>query len=55
MTFWLPETEQVLQSEPQIYRGNYVEFTLETGTLALWCQRLPPTHPGIPVRRCSTL
>lgn len=30
--------QQVLQSEPQIYRGNYVEFTLETGTLALWRQ-----------------
>ena len=30
--------EAVLQSEPQIYRGNYVEFTLETGTLALWRQ-----------------
>jgi uncharacterized glyoxalase superfamily protein PhnB len=28
----------VLQIEPQIYRGNYVEFTLETGTLALWRQ-----------------
>jgi catechol 2,3-dioxygenase-like lactoylglutathione lyase family enzyme len=30
--------QQVLQIEPQIYRGNYVEFTLETGTLALWRQ-----------------
>jgi len=28
----------VLQIEPQIYRGNYVEFTLEAGTLALWRQ-----------------
>ena len=31
-------SQQVLQIEPQIYRGNYVEFTLETGTLALWRQ-----------------
>src|SRR2546423_15606908 len=30
--------QQVLQIEPQVYRGNYVEFTLETGTLALWRQ-----------------
>jgi hypothetical protein len=29
---------EVLQIEPQIYRGNYVEFTLEAGTLALWRQ-----------------
>jgi catechol 2,3-dioxygenase-like lactoylglutathione lyase family enzyme len=28
----------VLQIEPQIYRGNYIEFILETGTLALWRQ-----------------
>ena len=28
----------VLQIEPQIYRGNYVEFPLEAGTLALWRQ-----------------
>jgi catechol 2,3-dioxygenase-like lactoylglutathione lyase family enzyme len=30
--------QEVLQIEPQIYRGNYVEFALETGTLALWRQ-----------------
>jgi len=30
--------QQVLQIEPQIYHGNYIEFTLETGTLALWRQ-----------------
>jgi uncharacterized glyoxalase superfamily protein PhnB len=30
--------QKVLQVEPQIYRGNYVEFPLETGTLALWRQ-----------------
>ena len=28
----------VLQIEPQIYRGNYVEFALESGTVALWRQ-----------------
>jgi catechol 2,3-dioxygenase-like lactoylglutathione lyase family enzyme len=30
--------QEVLQIEPQTYRGNYVEFGLETGTLALWRQ-----------------
>jgi catechol 2,3-dioxygenase-like lactoylglutathione lyase family enzyme len=30
--------QEVLHIEPQIYRGNYVEFTLEAGTLALWRQ-----------------
>ena len=30
--------QQVLQVEPRIYRGNYVEFSLEGGTLALWRQ-----------------
>src|SRR5947207_6088680 len=30
--------QQVLQIEPQMYRGNYIKFTLETGTLALWRQ-----------------
>jgi uncharacterized glyoxalase superfamily protein PhnB len=30
--------QRVLQIEPQIYRGNYVEFPLEAGTLALWRQ-----------------
>ena len=30
--------QEVLQIEPQIYRGNYVEFALEAGTLALWRQ-----------------
>jgi catechol 2,3-dioxygenase-like lactoylglutathione lyase family enzyme len=28
--------QEVLQIEPQTYRGNYVEFALESGTLALW-------------------
>jgi uncharacterized glyoxalase superfamily protein PhnB len=30
--------QQVLQIEPQVYRGNYVAFPLEAGTLALWRQ-----------------
>jgi catechol 2,3-dioxygenase-like lactoylglutathione lyase family enzyme len=30
--------QEVLQIEPQIYHGNYVEFALAAGTLALWCQ-----------------
>jgi uncharacterized glyoxalase superfamily protein PhnB len=30
--------QKVLQVEPQIYRGNYVEFPMEAGTLALWRQ-----------------
>jgi catechol 2,3-dioxygenase-like lactoylglutathione lyase family enzyme len=30
--------QEVLQVEPQTYRGNYVEFALEAGTLALWRQ-----------------
>ena len=30
--------QEVLQIEPQTYRGNYVEFALEAGTLALWRQ-----------------
>jgi catechol 2,3-dioxygenase-like lactoylglutathione lyase family enzyme len=30
--------QEVLQIEPQIYRGNYVEFPLEASTLALWRQ-----------------
>jgi uncharacterized glyoxalase superfamily protein PhnB len=30
--------QEVLQVEPQISRGNYIEFPLEAGTLALWRQ-----------------
>ena len=30
--------QEVLQIEPQTYRGNYVEFALEAGALALWRQ-----------------
>jgi catechol 2,3-dioxygenase-like lactoylglutathione lyase family enzyme len=30
--------QKVLQLEPQIYRGNYVEFTTDAGVLALWRQ-----------------
>ena len=33
-----PFYQEVLQIEPQTYRGNYVEFALESGTLALWRQ-----------------
>ena len=29
---------QVLQVEPQIYRGNFAEFLTQAGTLALWRQ-----------------
>jgi catechol 2,3-dioxygenase-like lactoylglutathione lyase family enzyme len=30
--------QELLKIEPQTYRGNYVEFALEAGTLALWRQ-----------------
>jgi uncharacterized glyoxalase superfamily protein PhnB len=30
--------QEGLQIEPQIYRGNHVEFTLDAGILALWRQ-----------------
>jgi catechol 2,3-dioxygenase-like lactoylglutathione lyase family enzyme len=30
--------QAVLQIEPQSYRGNYVTFAMEAGTLALWRQ-----------------
>jgi hypothetical protein len=41
--------QAVLQIEPQIYRGNYIEFTLEAGTLALWRQsQYRKSHP-VPV------
>jgi uncharacterized glyoxalase superfamily protein PhnB len=30
--------QEVLQIEPQVYRGNSVECALEAGTLALWRQ-----------------
>jgi hypothetical protein len=30
--------QEVLQIEPQVSRGNYVEFPLEARTLALWRQ-----------------
>lgn len=30
--------QEVLQIEPQISRGNYIEFPLEAGILALWRQ-----------------
>src|SRR5919198_4618357 len=45
--------QQVLQIEPQIYRGNYVEFTLEAGTLALWRQS-ECTEVGLDLARGAT-
>jgi uncharacterized glyoxalase superfamily protein PhnB len=42
--------QQVLQVEPQIYRGNYVEFTMEAGTLALWRQSEFETFGVAPMR-----
>jgi uncharacterized glyoxalase superfamily protein PhnB len=42
--------QQVLQSEPQTYRGNYVEFALEIGTLALWRQSECEAYGISPVR-----
>ncbi len=30
--------EAVLQCQPQVYRGNYVEFSTPAATLALWRQ-----------------
>jgi uncharacterized glyoxalase superfamily protein PhnB len=42
--------QAVLQIEPQTYRGNYVEFTLEAGTLALWRQSEFETFGIAPMR-----
>jgi catechol 2,3-dioxygenase-like lactoylglutathione lyase family enzyme len=42
--------QAVLQTEPQTYRGNYVEFTLEAGTLALWRQSEFETFGIAPMR-----
>jgi uncharacterized glyoxalase superfamily protein PhnB len=42
--------QEVLQIEPQIYRGNYVEFPLEAGTLALWRQSECEAFGITPVR-----
>jgi uncharacterized glyoxalase superfamily protein PhnB len=42
--------QQVLRIEPQIYRGNYVEFTLEAGILALWRQSECEAFGITPVR-----
>jgi uncharacterized glyoxalase superfamily protein PhnB len=42
--------QEVLQVEPQTYRGNYVEFSLETGTLALWRQSELETFGIAPMR-----
>jgi catechol 2,3-dioxygenase-like lactoylglutathione lyase family enzyme len=42
--------QAVLQIAPQTYRGNYVEFTLESGTLALWRQSEYETFGIAPMR-----
>ena len=42
--------QEVLQTEPQTYRGNYVEFALEAGTLALWRQSECEAFGIAPVR-----
>jgi uncharacterized glyoxalase superfamily protein PhnB len=42
--------QEVLQIEPQIYRGNYVEFTMAAGTLALWRQSEYETFGIAPMR-----
>ena len=42
--------QEVLQIEPQLYRGNYVEFPLEAGTLALWRQSECEAFGITPVR-----
>jgi uncharacterized glyoxalase superfamily protein PhnB len=42
--------QMVLHIEPQTYRGNYVEFTLEAGTLALWRQSEFETFGIAPMR-----
>jgi catechol 2,3-dioxygenase-like lactoylglutathione lyase family enzyme len=42
--------QEVLQVEPQTYRGNYVEFILEAGMLALWRQSECEAFGIAPVR-----
>jgi uncharacterized glyoxalase superfamily protein PhnB len=42
--------QEVLRIEPQIYRGNYVEFPLEAGALALWRQSECEAFGITPVR-----
>jgi catechol 2,3-dioxygenase-like lactoylglutathione lyase family enzyme len=42
--------QAVLQVEPQISRGNYAEFPLEAGTLALWRQSEFETFGIAPMR-----
>jgi catechol 2,3-dioxygenase-like lactoylglutathione lyase family enzyme len=42
--------QEVLQIEPQTYRGNYVEFALAAGTLALWRQSECEEYGISPVR-----
>jgi catechol 2,3-dioxygenase-like lactoylglutathione lyase family enzyme len=42
--------QAVLQLAPQTYRGNYVKFPLEAGTLALWRQSEYETFGMAPMR-----
>ena len=42
--------QEVLRIEPQIYRGNYVEFAMAAGTLALWRQSEYETFGIAPMR-----
>jgi catechol 2,3-dioxygenase-like lactoylglutathione lyase family enzyme len=42
--------QEVLRIEPQVYRGNYVEFTMDAGTLALWRQSECEAFGIVPMR-----
>jgi uncharacterized glyoxalase superfamily protein PhnB len=44
---------EVLQIEPQISRGNYAEFTLEAGLLALWRQSEAEAFGITPMRAAA--
>jgi catechol 2,3-dioxygenase-like lactoylglutathione lyase family enzyme len=45
--------QAVLQIAPQTYRGNYVEFPLESGTLALWRQSESETFGIVSMRAAA--
>jgi uncharacterized glyoxalase superfamily protein PhnB len=42
--------QEVLRIEPQVYRGNYVEFAMDTGTLALWRESESEAFVTAPMR-----
>ena len=42
--------QEVLRIEPQVYRGNYVEFTMDAGTLALWRESESEAFVTVPMR-----